>query len=83
MEEILSAVRAISDDINTSADCFYMDLVIESTVDITRVMFLGITIWSSETDDRPIGRNGFRIPLEDHLRECIREELEKIRRISV
>lgn len=84
--EIQEAVGNIAVDIfDSTGGVEYFDLIYSTNGWVDFVEFIGIRLWCSEDDDRPyVDENEeIYIPIEEHLRNRINEELEKLSRIRV
>ena len=83
--ELEQAVNAIACDIYDSVDCEYFDLTVKSNGLMYIVEFIGLQIWNSDDDMRDYidEEEDIRVPIEDHLRKVIRDELRKLNMIKV
>ena len=85
--DIENAVNMIQQDIfESTGGVEYFDLTVSTNGFCSIVEFCGIQLWSSDGDDRPYideSDEDARMPIEQHLRELLREELQKLSCIAV
>jgi len=84
IKEIVDAVNAIQGDIfESTGGIEYFNISVETDGWSSHVKFLGIVLWSSEDDCRLGADEDNPEPIENCLRRCLREELEKLTTIVV
>lgn len=85
IEEIEKAVHNIEQDIyDSTGGVEYLNITIKSNGFVQVVKFIGIELWNSESDMREdINEYGDKEDIEVHLRQVLREELNKLSSIVV
>lgn len=85
--ELEEAVNSIEQDIfESTGGVEYFNITVSTNGFVQLVEFAGLLLWSSEDDNRPYEDEydeTSRMPIEQHLRELLREELEKLSTIRV
>jgi|GEM_PF-4819853 hypothetical protein len=86
LNEVDEVVTTLRDEVyQTSGCCEYFNLFGQFADGEIFIEFLGINIWNTVDDDREYidEDNDIRVPLEDHLRKRINEEIAKVSKIKL
>lgn len=85
IQDLENAVFNIENDIYQSTTCEYFNMSLSSNGFVQAVSFCGIWLWDSEEDDREYidEEEDIKIPIEQHLRKRLNEELAKLATINI